>query len=240
MFRDKVAVVTGGTNGIGKAICEEFKREGAHVCVIDKQPNDYFIGDIANEETLKAFADKVINQFGKVDYLINNACISMGGIENCSYDDFNYVLRIGVSAPFMLTKLFMNYFNKGAAIVNISSSRDRMSQPNTESYTAAKGGISALTHALAVSLSGKVRVNSISPGWIDTTNSEFQAPDMLQHPAGRVGNPLDIANMVLFLCSDKAGFITGENITIDGGMTRHMIYHNDFGWTFNGNSAENK
>lgn len=239
-FNNKVAVVTGGASGIGKVICEEFKKEGAHVCIIDKKPNEYFTGDIADEETLKAFAYKVIKQYGNVDYIINNACLSMGGIENCSYEDFNYVLRVGVSAPFMLTKLFMNNFNKGAAIVNISSSRDRMSQPNTESYTAAKGGISALTHALAISLSGKVRVNSISPGWIDTTNSEFDAQDMLQHPAGRVGNPLDIANMVLFLCSDKAGFITGENITIDGGMTRQMIYHNDFGWTFNADEIKNK
>lgn len=237
MFFNKVAVITGGAGGIGKIICEEFQKEGAHVCVIDKQPNNYYTGDIASVEALKAFADKVINQYGNVDYLINNACISMGGIENCSYEDFNYVLRVGVSAPFMLTKLFLNNFNQGAAIVNISSSRARMSQANTESYTAAKGGISALTHALAVSLSGKVRVNSISPGWIDTTNSEFSGSDMHQHPAGRVGNPLDIANMVLYLCSDKAGFITGENITIDGGMTRQMVYHNDCGWTYNINDV---
>ena len=236
MFFNKVVVITGGAGGIGKIICEEFQKAGAHVCVIDKQPNDYFTGDVASDDALKAFADKVIKQHVNVDYLINNACLSMGGIENCSYEDFNYVLRVGVSAPFMLTKLFKNNFNQGAAIVNISSSRDRMSQANTESYTAAKGGISALTHALAVSLSGKVRVNSISPGWIDTTNSEFSDSDILQHPAGRVGNPLDIANMVLFLCSDKAGFITGENITIDGGMTRQMIYHNDYGWTYNINN----
>ena len=203
MFDNKIAIITGGANGIGKAICEEFEKEGAHVCVIDKQSNDYFVGDIANEETLREFADKVIKQYGMVDYIINNACLSMGGIENCSYEDFNYVLRTGISAPFMLTKLFMNNFSKGAAIVNISSSRDRMSQSNTESYTAAKGGIAALTHALAVSLSGKVRVNSISPGWIDTTESQFHGSDVVQHPSGRVGNPLDIANMVLFLCSDK-------------------------------------
>ena len=109
-----------------------------------------------------------------------------------------------------------------------------MSQPQTESYTAAKGGISALTHAMAVSLAGKVRVNSISPGWIETGDTVWTGPDADQQPAGRVGNPLDIANMVRFLCSDKAGFITGENICIDGGMTRQMIYHNDFGWTFEG------
>jgi NAD(P)-dependent dehydrogenase (short-subunit alcohol dehydrogenase family) len=132
----------------------------------------------------------------------------------------------------MLAKLFREHFSDGASIVNISSSRDRMSQPNTESYTAAKGGIAALTHALAVSLTGRVRVNSISPGWIDTQRNEFHGADKTQHPAGRVGNPLDIANMVLYLCSDKAGFITGENITVDGGMTKLMIYHNDHGWTY--------
>ena len=137
---------------------------------------------------------------------------------------------MGVTAPFYLTKLFLPHFAPGAAIVNISSSRDRMSQPQTESYTAAKGGIAALTHALAVSLAGKVRVNSISPGWIDTSFRRYAGPDALQQPAGRVGDPLDIANMALYLCSDKAGFITGENICIDGGMTRQMIYHGDWGW----------
>jgi NAD(P)-dependent dehydrogenase (short-subunit alcohol dehydrogenase family) len=119
---------------------------------------------------------------------------------------------------------------KGASIVNISSSRDRMSQPQTESYTAAKGGIAALTHAMAVSFSSKVRVNSVSQGWIDTAYTVYEGPDASQHPAGRVGNPLDIANTVLFLCSEKASFITGENICVDGGMTKLMIYHNDYGW----------
>ncbi|MBO5593945.1 MAG: SDR family oxidoreductase [Prevotella sp.] len=154
----------------------------------------------------------------------------MLGIDTCSYEQFQYALNVGVTAPFYLTKLFMPHFAEGAAIVNISSSRDRMSQPQTESYTAAKGGIAALTHALAVSLAGKVRVNSISPGWIDTTGTDFDGPDAIQQPVGRVGNPMDIANMVLYLCSDKAGFITGENICIDGGMTRQMIYHGDNGW----------
>ncbi|HNZ94566.1 MAG TPA: SDR family oxidoreductase, partial [Sphaerochaeta sp.] len=137
----------------------------------------------------------------------------------------------GVLAPFYLAKLFKPHFADGASIINISSSRDRMSQMQTESYTAAKGGIAALTHALAISLAGKVRVNSISPGWIDTLGATHEGPDAVQHPAGRVGNPMDIANMVLFLCSDKSGFITGENICIDGGMTKQMIYHGDHGWT---------
>ena len=155
----------------------------------------------------------------------------MSGITECTYEQFEYAQRVGVTAPFYLSKLFAPYFGKGASIVNISSSRDRMSQPETESYTAAKGGISALTHAMAVSLAGRVRVNSVSPGWIDTAYTVYEGSDATQQPVGRVGNPLDIAGMVLYLCSDMAGFITGENICIDGGMTRQMIYHGDHGWS---------
>ncbi len=227
-------MVTGGAKGIGKAIAEEFRKAGATVCVIDLLPGGYFVGDLADQAVLEDFARKVIADCGHVDYLINNALPLMKGIDQCSYEEFNYALRVGVTAPFYLTKLFAPHFAPGAAIVNISSSRDRMSQPQTESYTAAKGGISALTHALAVSLAGRVRVNSISPGWIDTDYTVYEGPDADQQPAGRVGNPMDITNMVLYLCSDKASFITGENICIDGGMTRQMIYHNDFGWTLGG------
>lgn len=230
MFQNRVVVVTGGAKGIGKTIADEFRKSGAHVCVIDLLENDYFVGDLADQTVLDAFADKVIADYGRVDVLVNNALPLMKGIDECTYEQFNYALRVGVTAPFYLTKRFAPYFAPGASVINISSSRDRMSQPQTESYTAAKGGISALTHALAVSLAGKVRVNSVSPGWIDTDFTVYDGADAVQHPAGRVGNPLDIANMVLFLCSDKAGFITGENICIDGGMTRQMIYHNDFGW----------
>lgn len=230
-FKDKIVIVTGGAQGIGRCIAEEFQKAGANVCVIDKQQGDHFVGDIADKETLERFAKDVIERYGHVDYLINNALPLMKGINECNYEEFQYAMSVGVTAPFYLSKLFMPHFAEGAAIVNISSSRDRMSQPQTESYTAAKGGIAALTHALAVSLAGKVRVNSISPGWIDTAYTVYEGPDAIQQPAGRVGNPMDIANMVLFLCSDKAGFITGENICIDGGMTRQMIYHGDNGWT---------
>lgn len=229
-FEKKVAVVTGGAKGIGKTIAEELQKNGAVVCIIDKLPNDYFVGDVAEQSALEAFSRKVIGDYGHVDFLINNALPLMRGIDDCTFEDFEYALRVGITAPFYLTKLFLPYFAPGASIVNISSSRDRMSQPQTESYTAAKGGVSALTHALAVSLSGKVRVNSISPGWIDTSFKEYEGADASQQPAGRVGNPLDIANMVMYLCSDKAGFITGENICIDGGMTKQMIYHGDCGW----------
>ena len=232
-FKDKIVVVTGGARGIGRCIVEEFSKAGATVCVIDALENDYFIGDLADKGTLEAFANKVICDYGHVDCLVNNAAPKSCGVTSCSYEDFEYAQRVGVTAPFYLSKLFAPYFNKGASIVNISSSRDRMSQPETESYTAAKGGISALTHSLAISFAGKVRVNSISPGWIDTAYTVYEGADATQQPVGRVGNPLDIANMVLYLASDMAGFITGENICIDGGMTRQMIYHADFGWTLN-------
>lgn len=229
-FKDKIVVVTGGAQGIGRCIAHEFQKAGATVCVIDKLPGDHFVGDLADKYVLEAFAREVIGRHGHVDYLVNNALPLMKGIDECSYEEFQYALSVGVTAPFYLSKLFMPHFAEQAAIVNISSSRDRMSQPQTESYTAAKGGIAALTHALAVSLAGKVRVNSISPGWIDTNYTDYEGADAIQHPVGRVGNPMDIANMVLYLCSEKAGFITGENICIDGGMSRRMIYHGDNGW----------
>ena len=229
-FAGKVAVITGGAHGIGKAIAEAFRAEGAAVEIIDIAPGEHYVGDISKKETLEAFARTVLDRHGHIDFLINNALPLMKGIDACTYEEFTYALSVGVTAPFYLSKLFAPHFAPGGVIINISSSRDRMSQPQTESYTAAKGGIAALTHALAVSLAGRVRVNSISPGWIDTAYKIYEGPDATQQPAGRVGHPMDIAHMVLFLCSDKAGFITGENICIDGGMTRQMIYHGDWGW----------
>ena len=253
-FTRKVCVVTGGANGIGRCIAEAFISHGAQVAVIDtdeisgnrlkQRYCDMLLfeqGDVADRGHLERFARSVHQTCGHVDYLINNACFSRYGLlSGCSYEDFDTVLRAGVLAPYYLTSLFREHFAPCAAVVNIVSTRAFMSQPDTESYTAAKGGIVALTHAMAVSLSGKVRVNSISPGWIDTGAYQHEASyepqhskaDTAQHPSGRVGVPEDIANMVLYLCSEEAGFINGENITIDGGMTKQMIYHADCGWTY--------
>ena len=230
-FSGKVVVVTGGVGGIGRCICEEFAKAGAVVCPIDVQENPCFVGDVGDKATLERFAAQVIADHGHVDVLVNNAPPQMKGILDCTWEDFTRALDVGVTAAFYLTKLFLPHFTPGSSVINLSSNRDRMSQPFTESYTAAKGGIHALTHALAVSLRGRVRVNSISPGWIDTAFTVYEGPDATQQPAGRVGHPLDIAHMALFLASEKAGFITGENICIDGGMTRQMVYHGDHGWT---------
>ena len=232
MFTQKIAVITGGAHGIGRAIADAFTREGAVIHIIDRQPGDWFVGDVSDRKTLERFSETVIAQSGQVDFLINNALPLMKGIGECSWEEFSYALAVGVTAPFYLTKLLMPHFAPGASVINIASSRDRMSQPQTESYSAAKGGIAALTHAMAISLAGKARVNSISPGWIDTTGSSITGADALQQPAGRVGKPADIAELALFLCSEKAGFITGENICVDGGMTRLMIYHGEYGWEF--------
>ena len=231
-FTGKTAVITGGARGIGRAIADAFRAEGAAVHIIDLLPGDWFVGDVGDRETLERFAAHVLRQSPRVDCLVNNALPLMKGMDECSYEEFSRALAVGVTAPFYLTKLLAPHFAPGASVINIASSRDRMSQPQTESYTAAKGGIAALTHAMAVSLAGRARVNSISPGWIDTAGAEITGPDALQQPAGRVGRPADIAELALFLCSDRAGFITGENICVDGGMTRLMVYHGEHGWTY--------
>jgi len=257
----KTCVITGGANGIGRCLVEAFAGRGARVAFIDTDTdsgdklakrlgnNALFIsGDIAEEKTLISFARHVIRHFGPIHCLINNACLSRRGLlSGCGFEDFSHVLRVGVTAPYMLAKLFMDSFAQGASIINIASTRAFMSQADTESYSAAKGGISALTHALAASLSGSMRVNAISPGWIDT--GAFQSTpsalghspeDNAQHPAGRVGRPEDIAAMALFLASDDAGFITGQNFIVDGGMTSQMVYHADHGWSFQLAAVQNE
>jgi len=236
-FKNKVVIVTGGASGIGKSIAEQFSKQKAKVVIIDKNNCDtkcdfFYKGDITNKKVIIDFIKQVIKRYKKIDFIINNAGLSKGGLLSCSYENFLYVQKLSLAAPFMIVKQLINNLNKDAVIINISSSRAFQSQPDWESYGAAKGGIVALTHAMAVTLKGKARVNCISPGWIDTLNSNFSKEDKSQHPANTVGEPKDIANMVLFLCSNKAKFITGENINIDGGMSKLMVYHNDYGWQY--------
>lgn len=233
-FENQVVVITGGAAGIGACMAKAFEQEGAHVYTIDLNQPCSFQGDLANPNTLEAFVKFVIDQEGKINVLINNALPRFVGIHSAGYEDMMNALAVGAAAPFYLAKLFDPYFEPGSSIINISSSRDRMSMPESETYAATKGAISSLTHALAVSLGPKVRVNSISPGWIETKGRTYSGADVTQHPAGRVGKPEDIANLALFLASDEAGFITGENIVVDGGMTHLMIYHDDQGWSYQG------
>lgn len=229
-MKNKVVVITGAAKGIGAAIKELFLSQGAIVCEIDILENDYFVGDISKKEVLQEFVNKVLQEHDKIDYLINNAMLTKGGIDNCEYDDFMYALSVGAAAPYYLSKLFKDHFNKNASIINISSTRYLMSQKNTESYTAAKGAITSLTHALAASLEGIARVNAIAPGWIDTINYPQTPADKLQHSVQRVGTPNDIAQLTYFLCSEKSSYINGQVIMIDGGMSKKMIYSGDEGW----------
>ena len=234
-------IVTGCSNGIGRCITFMFLKNGHEVYGVDIDEKGKLIEDvhdkfffykanIGDKKELEGFIKSV--EYIRFDGIINNAGFSMGGIDNCSYEDFNYVLRVGLSAPFYLVKSLKNNLNINSSIVNIASTRAFMSQRNSESYAASKGGLIALTHALSISLKGKSRVNCISPGWIDVSNSEISKADKLQHPIERVGKPEDIAEMVMFLCSDKGSFIDGENIIIDGGMSKLMIYHGDNNWKY--------
>ena len=250
-FRDRVCMVTGGAKGIGRCITRSFGKEGAKVVFLDvdreagEENLKYLIdngceatfiqGDAGVKEDLDKFIDETLKQYGRIDFLINNACFGLGGISSkCSYEDFDRVLSVGLKAPYYLSMKTSQELEKSrGAIVNIASTRAFMSEPDSESYACAKGGIIALTHASAVSLGPKVRVNSISPGWIETRNSiDYSIEDEAQHPVGRVGKVEDIANAVLYLCSEKSGFITGQNIIIDGGMSVRMIYHNESGWKY--------
>lgn len=248
-LKEKTVVVTGGSNGIGKQIIADFIGEGATVYNLDfiepKEENRtelrFIKCDLRDANQIENAVEEIKKTSKAVDILVNNACFSNKGLlSRCDFKAFNDVLTVGITAPYLLTMGLMEIMPAGkSAIVNIASTRALMSQADTESYSAAKGGIVALTHAMSMSLSGRVRVNAISPGWIDTTGSSFSGADCSQHPAGRVGRPEDISRMVLFLVGEDANFITGENIVIDGGMSKQMIYHNDEGWEYKKPCHEN-
>lgn len=242
---DKGIIVTGGAHGIGKGICELFLNKGYDVCFMDINQKlgqqfekthhklHFFYGDVKDKEQLNNFVDFSLKTMGRIDVLVNNACYGKGGIlSDASYEDFDEVLAVGLKAPYELSRLCKDELikNKGR-IINITSSRAFQSEPNSECYASAKGGIVALTHALAMSLAPHVLVNCIAPGWIDVNDTqEFSKADTSAIPAGKVGQPSDIAEAVLFLVNQD--FITGETITIDGGMSKRMIYHGDWNWEY--------
>lgn len=236
------AIVTGAARGIGRAIVSKLHNDGMNMVAVDiaeafpfEESESILIfrrTDIASEKEIKRIIKETTEKFGRIDLLVNNAAISLNkDIAGLSLSEWNRVIAVNLTAPFLLSREAFPYLslNKGA-IINIASTRAHMSEPGTEAYSASKGGILALTHSLALSFSGKVRVNAISPGWIDTRDkSEIRKNpltenDHSQHPAGRVGRPEDIAGMVSFLTRAENDFITGAEFIIDGGMTRKMIY----------------
>lgn len=246
----KKAIVTAGANGIGRCIVEMLVSKGMYVFFIDldeqagqKLKNRYprqlsfMHGDVGNKEDLDQFIKGIMHSDSPIEVFVHNAGISRGGIETCDYSGFEEAYRVGPLAAFYLAKQLRPQF-KDTSIILISSTRSTMSQPNTESYSASKGAINALTHSMCMSLAGTARVNAISPGWIDTSRyhdtelTETNSEDRNQHPSKRIGRPEDIASLVAYLMSTESSFINGENIIVDGGMTKQMIYHGDFGWKY--------
>jgi len=245
----KNIIVTGGAQGIGKIISFNLANKGFAVSVfeIDEEAIDefkletdseniaFYKTDVSDEESVKKSIQLSVEKFGNISGLVNNAAIQINKpITELTLEEWNRVIGTNLNGAFLCSKYADEYLKKSkGGIVNISSTRAFQSEPNTEAYSASKGGILALTHALAMSLGSEIKVNCISPGWIDVSGVkkkskanqiELSEADHLQHPAGRVGKPEDIANMVLFLLNPENDFITGQNFIIDGGMTKKMIY----------------
>lgn len=248
-----VAVVTGGGQGIGKGICQKLVADGYRVIVADADGEAAeetarelseegqargVVADVSQEDSVIRLFDLVTKHWGRLDALVNNAGISSpesGPIEELTLEHWNKVIGTNLTGMFLCAKYGtpLMRLHRGAAIVNIASTRALQSEPHTEAYAASKGGIVALTHALAISLGPDIRVNCISPGWIVVDDwkksSQSHAPELrpadhAQHPVGRAGKPPDIAELAAFLLSAKAGFITGQNFVVDGGMTKKMVY----------------
>jgi NAD(P)-dependent dehydrogenase (short-subunit alcohol dehydrogenase family) len=251
-LQNKVAIVTGGGQGIGKAIAKRFLEEGMRVAIaeIDEEAGKeteaefkplgsirFVHTDISDEDSVKNLIRETQKTFDGIDVLVNNAARAdpeNSPITELSLEDWNKIISINLTGAFICTKHSVNHLRKSqGTIINIASTRALMSEPNTEAYSAAKGGILALTHALAISLGPDIRVNCISPGWIEVSEWKKQAKrhkpelteqDHKQHPAGRVGKAEDIASLAVYFASPEAAFITGANFVIDGGMTKKMIY----------------
>lgn len=251
-FANKVAIISGAGQGIGKGIAQAFSHHDVHVIIAEhdeeagKETQQWIQGkggkatfipcNVAQESSIKSLIEKVLSECGRIDFLVNNAGISrFKPMHELSVEEFDEVLSVNLRSFFIFAKYAEPYLRKSGsgAIVNIASTRALMSEPDSEAYAASKGGILALTHALANSLAPDVRVNAISPGWIEVrdwkkiserASVRHREVDKKQHLVGRVGTPEDIGRAVIFLCSGEASFITGQNIVIDGGMTVKMIY----------------
>jgi len=245
--RNPAALVTGAARGIGRAVAARLAAEGYGVAIVDIDADAgqrtareadggegggvvFIRGDVAVEADVQAAVDATLRRFGRLDLLVNNAGVNCRRpLAELSLDDWRRVIGINLTGAFLFARHAAEHLRAaGGAIINIASTRALMSEADTEAYAASKGGIVALSHALAVSLGPAVRVNCVSPGWIDVsaTRPEGQIPlsaeDHAQHPAGRVGRAEDVAEAVLYLA--RAGFVTGANLVVDGGMTRKMIY----------------
>lgn len=236
---DKTAVVTGGGHGIGRGIVSKLLADGCRVAILENNPgyvevlnnemNPFLfplVCDIGVAEQVENAIQTIGKQFGRIDYIVNNAGVGcFKPLDELTVEEWNRVLSVNLSGMFYVIKNSKPFLSDHSAIVNIASTRALMSEPDSEAYAATKGGIAALTHALAISLSPKTRVNCVSPGWIEVNDYEgLSKADHAQQPVGRVGFADDIAEAVAFLLSEKSGFITGQNIIVDGGMTKKMIY----------------
>lgn len=249
-MENKVAVITGGAQGIGKAIAMHLLEQDMSVVIADcddeagRETVDectshgrlkFIRADVAEEGDVRRLTDATVKAFGGIDLLVNNAAIARGlPLAQLSLADWHRVLAVNLTGPFLCAKYMAPFLkDRRGVIINIASTRAGMSEANTEAYSASKGGLVALTHAMAISLGPEIRVNCISPGWIETQawrkRSARRVPllseaDHKQHPVGRVGQPDDIAGLVAYLFSPAGSFITGADLIVDGGMTRKMIY----------------
>lgn len=228
----RVALVTGGAKGIGRAVAARLAGDGWRVVVADREaaapdhPARCVQADVSDEAAVAALLDGVRREEGRLDALVSNAGVMVRKpLRDLALAEWNAVLATNLTAAFLLVRAAEAMLrDAGGAVVTIASTRARQSEPDTESYAASKGGLVALTHALAVSLGPAVRVNCISPGWIDTVGEALRPDDHAQHPAGRVGRPEDVAALAAWLLGPESGFVTGAEFVLDGGMTRRMIY----------------
>jgi NAD(P)-dependent dehydrogenase (short-subunit alcohol dehydrogenase family) len=233
-YSQKVALVTGGARGIGNATARLLAERGYRVAIADRQAAvgqselQFIRCDVAREADVRNCIARVVRRHGRLDALVNNAGIAdpaTGPIEKLALAQWNRRLGANLTGMFLMAKHAVPHLRRTrGAIVNIASTRALQSEPDTEAYAASKGGVVALTHALAISLGPQIRVNCVSPGWIDTGKAKLKPRDHAQHPVGRVGRTADVAELVAFLLSEAAGFATGQNYVLDGGMTRKMIY----------------